>query len=829
MKSEILEGDKSFYKHDEQRWTTNIRNRQKAAEALTIQQLEAWVEERFAYNIDRLREVYAEGGPNLKGRYGWEAYKDDLIDLIVQSPRQGDRIYRSEGATRMMGRYSEATSAVFPLDRSYFTRFLKNAQRDPKGLSLQTVTNMLAKTRPYKFKTIGHGKLWGIPQTLIWELASKIDDVRLRDALRAMLIDGVDSLKAHAWREPSLQKREGFLSILNQVERNPIINALAYNREGEVHDLVDDRFYSPDPVTAEHYYEPDPDEAAYRKKSRSSKKVQIINDLIQDVLDSGFNPTETAAVIQQALLNRLIADEVIEPSAAMMLKYETMPKEVYYLSERHIDSLMVKAKRLGIKFPKKLGIAAILMLPFLEEEEQEDMKLAAAGGIAILPRKNELTKGIASAMYNGDESKVTKHDIKHFQKVWKKYQVYPSKQLKELVDAYKGDTNIDPATRQLVDEASVILESRKQATKGVSTRETTKTKFTTKAGDLERTKLVDEFRTEKMRVEAAMRRAGAELKTAETPTKRRSLEDIIVTAKKRITELSDNIKAALSNESGMIKIPDFFNKSKTKLPVVDGIDNVTHVDPYPVPVVDGTDNVTHVDFKPPPETVRQEARWLTDKKPKWLVNQEARAAEAARRQSEMKLVMPKSKPKPKSSRLNAAKRLAAESVLPLGFALDTGFIVNDLIDVYKDRGVVNALTDEEKNQRLKDLALAEATLGLDPGREVAEALLEEEQAGGFVNAPPWLRSLYKKIGSPTTRQEVLESDLTPEELAAFRQRIDDDEAAERMKRMRPNAWERELKDRELVEDFMTNALGLTKTKAEHKPKKYPFDWEEVMN
>ena len=177
-------------------------------------------------------------------------------------------------------------------------------------------------------------------------------------------------------------------------------------------------------------------------------------------------------------------------------------------------------------------------------------------------------------------------------------------------------------------------------------------------------------------------------------------------------------------------------------------------------------------------------------KPLWMVNQEAMEAEALRRRAQIGLAPPpKVDPVQEYDRLRTADKVNrlkmpkprgfGKLLGPLGAAIDTVFIGSELIDIYKDRGAQPPLTDEEKNKRLKELILAELTVGLKPGVEIGEALRAEELSGEFVNAAPWLRSLYKKYGDGTTAQEALEAELTDEELTKVRQRIDDDEAAQK--------------------------------------------------
>ena len=218
------------------------------------------------------------------------------------------------------------------------------------------------------------------------------------------------------------------------------------------------------------------------------------------------------------------------------------------------------------------------------------------------------------------------------------------------------------------------------------------------------------------------------------------------------------------------------------------------------PIVDdprkrAASNVTNI--RPEPTgPVTQEARWLNTNEPKWYTNMLAKAKDAAERQAAIKIVPgPKVDPVRHYDELRTAdkvNRLGSGSKTPkprgrftkllgpLGAAIDTGFAATDLYDIYKDRGAQPPLTDEEKSQRTWDLIKDFTTGGLYSGRNISEALRDEELAGGFVDAGPSVRALYKKSGDPTTRQEALEADLTDEELAGVRQRIGDDEAAEKM-------------------------------------------------
>ena len=207
-------------------------------------------------------------------------------------------------------------------------------------------------------------------------------------------------------------------------------------------------------------------------------------------------------------------------------------------------------------------------------------------------------------------------------------------------------------------------------------------------------------------------------------------------------------------------------------------------------------------------------------KPLWMVNQEAMEAEALRRRALFGLVPePKVDPIQEYDRLKTADKVNrlkmpkprgfGKLLGPLGAAADTVFIGNELHNIYKDRGAQPPLTEEERNKRLEDLVLGEMTLGLKPGVEIAEGLLTEELAGGFVNAPPWLRSLYKKSGSPTTRQEALEAALTDEELAGFRRRVDDDEATETMAAMSKSDKLLGLEDDKLAQAAVTRAKAMS--------------------
>jgi hypothetical protein len=173
--------------------------------------------------------------------------------------------------------------------------------------------------------------------------------------------------------------------------------------------------------------------------------------------------------------------------------------------------------------------------------------------------------------------------------------------------------------------------------------------------------------------------------------------------------------------------------------------------------------------------------------PKWMQREMAERAKAEKTR----------KPKAKGTKILG----------PLGYAIDTAFIVNELADLYGDKGAAPDYSDEEKNQRLKDLIIGQMTLGLDPLVTLGETMRAQEQSGQFVDAPSWLRSLYKKYGDAPTVQETLEAELTDEELAGFRQRIEDKEATEKMRMRSKSNRMLGLEDDKLIQDTLRN-LGI---------------------
>lgn len=168
-----------------------------------------------------------------------------------------------------------------------------------------------------------------------------------------------------------------------------------------------------------------------------------------------------------------------------------------------------------------------------------------------LPKKKEFVQGIANVLYGGDVKKVQKKDVKHFGRIWKQFGEHDTETIREVVTQFSPADLTDPAEKQALMEARIVLairdEQGKKKTKGAAPATT--------AEDKELAKIRDELKTEKVRVEAAKRRAEADLKTADTPAKRRALEDTIVAAKKRIKELGENIKAALKDQRGAVEIP----------------------------------------------------------------------------------------------------------------------------------------------------------------------------------------------------------------------------------------------------------------------------------
>jgi hypothetical protein len=173
--------------------------------------------------------------------------------------------------------------------------------------------------------------------------------------------------------------------------------------------------------------------------------------------------------------------------------------------------------------------------------------------------------------------------------------------------------------------------------------------------------------------------------------------------------------------------------------------------------------------------------------PKWMQREMAERAKAEKTR----------KPKAKGTKILG----------PLGYAIDTAFIVNELADLYGDKGAAPDYSDEEKNQRLKDLIIGQMTLGLDPLVTLGETMRAQEQSGQFVDEPSWLRSLYKKYGDAPTVQETLEAELTDEELAGFRQRIEDEEATEKMRMRSKSNRMLGLEDDKLIQDTLRN-LGI---------------------
>ena len=201
------------------------------------------------------------------------------------------------------------------------------------------------------------------------------------------------------------------------------------------------------------------------------------------------------------------------------------------------------------KKPRGKGLLGLLALPFLAEgEAEEGVALAMAGAMDVdigrLPRKDELKRGIAEALYDGDTKKVTKSDIKHFEGIWQKYVGYPTEHIRTSIEPFSIAELTHPAEIRALEEAQAILAIRGHQAEGQISRARAAVSHTTTAGQKQTQKIVDDFRTDLIRVEAAKRRMEADLATAETPAARRSAQDGIDTADKRILDLKENIRVA---------------------------------------------------------------------------------------------------------------------------------------------------------------------------------------------------------------------------------------------------------------------------------------------
>ena len=172
------------------------------------------------------------------------------------------------------------------------------------------------------------------------------------------------------------------------------------------------------------------------------------------------------------------------------------------------------------------------------------------------PRKKEFVQAIANAVYGGDTTKVRSHDIKHFTRSWEEDLLggLSTEDLKTILKnaAAYDDKNIAALlglddvkeAKQTLKQFAVEIELRKAQARGAASRKATKEKFSTTGKEKALEDITSELRTEKTRVEAALRRSEADAKTAATPAARTAAEGLIVAARKRIKELNQNIKAA---------------------------------------------------------------------------------------------------------------------------------------------------------------------------------------------------------------------------------------------------------------------------------------------
>jgi len=730
-----------------------------------------------------------------KDPHAMAEYRKALTQALERTPRVGDEIYRFEG-NRKMKQYLSAIDTVYvPIDQSFLKDFLRKYDRLPRDIAYDTIRIMMDMAMGSKSDVV-----WGIPKNLAWELASKLEDDETNRLLRRAIARGATNLTETSIDNSIFNRQytEDLKGVLRQIKSSPEATKMARTNSGrgEVVDLNTDKYYATDPGTADLYAARTQEAMEARAKSRNPVAIERINKLIQDVVDMGYSDLDTAVIVNQSVLDYLenVEGSIDEDVRRFMSYSNMMPPEMVdrlnQLGPQRTRQLVEGARRLGLRIPTSLGaLGLIALLPLLDDDE------AVVGGT-----------GLAAAGVIGPPTDLESMK-KESNRIFKKRDNLLA-DLESIKQRLNRSNNMRMSEREVNRQTARVREIEHNVEKLNKLGQRLEIKIANEMADLEVIEDIKPLERSGRRhtlVSDSVMPTAQEIEDFENPPR-----DVGVGRKpgqgRKPKPIDDPPPIPGAGGPPMDDPPDTPRQTAASnvvelfpqeplAPLPDNlIDASGRFSPVLGPVLEGLEadiTMTPTAYQRAAieaaiaEMVRRGGEgqvyhgvgWLAggpDDMPLWMRNEQARriAAEAARK--EFRLLQGKGK-KPKIPKPKGFGKLLG----PLGAAIDTVFIGSELIDIYGDRGAVNALSDKEKNARLKELILAELTFGLKPGVELGEALRAEELSGEFVNAAPWLRSLYKKYGDGTTAQEALEAELTDEELTKVRQRIDDDEAAQR--------------------------------------------------
>ena len=531
--------------------------------------------------IDRLNftEIY-EWFMRIYGVEPTRIYYNDIFQYMREAlkdlPGEHSPIFRWEGNKKIVSTWVPEENIILLAERKDILDLINKLYPESYRGALQSARSIFQDLRR-PTAVMPTGSTWDIMADMMWEFGSKIEDKTLADGFKRLTKlshEELDNILDIIDNDIMLSndRKELLAGVIRQIKNKPNAEYIHHTLINETQSIVDDIFFTPSPIGADDYkgglYSvKDPKIKADikgRKAARNPALVDAFKKEAQKIIDAGFKPAEAAHIMHSILLQRLLEDGTITPSQAMAMDKDLVPS-LPNIKPGNRNKIIKKAASMGLKLSKKLPVILLAGLFHNlitgEDEGGEGGAMLAAGTIFNIgekPKKKAIIEGIADVLYGGDITQVTKPDIKHIAKRWKFYDQYTLSQLQDAASKFTLEELTDPVERQMMLQLKIIVSIHKASEKAAARSKAAADKLTKTARQQAFEQYVGNFKTEKVRAEATLRRLSDDLKYAETPLKRAQLEKAIDVTTQRIAALDQNIAAAaetFKKQGGFVEAP----------------------------------------------------------------------------------------------------------------------------------------------------------------------------------------------------------------------------------------------------------------------------------
>lgn len=308
-------------------------------------------------------------------------------------------IFRWEGDKKITTTWRPMENLILLGEKLPYQDFFYKAFPDPIAKAQGAAVDVLRFARPEMPLQEHTGKTWGITRDMLWELSSKLHDVAFKEGiekLQQLSPEKLNELMLVVDLDPTYNKKQKdqIHSLLKQVKQKPNAEYIHYIIADEIHHIAEDKFFSPNPITADAYAHGEytsrelSEEVAEQTRrgrlaARNPELVKALKKEMLKIIEAGFTPAESAHVMHYMVLTRLLGDQTVTAKKAIRINNEAM-RYLPPIGDKGKKAIQ-KAMKLGMKLPKKLPIFLLGSLFYGDIFDEEGEAAAMMSSAAILP------------------------------------------------------------------------------------------------------------------------------------------------------------------------------------------------------------------------------------------------------------------------------------------------------------------------------------------------------------------------------------------------------------------------------------------------------------